>query len=98
MSAGPLCPWCRYQLAPRDPGRGRPPIYCTKKCAQEAWHHRRAQQNTPIANDIRDLLGLPERSSYTFTRPELEAMRRRLLRLVPAGGMSRYPASRRRAS
>lgn len=89
---GRLCARCHYRPVPDSPGPagGRPSLYCSKRCKNAASRKNRAA----LADDLRRLFGLPGREDDRFTVDELEAMSRRLARLLPAGAMSRYPARR----
>lgn len=96
--AGTLCAHCNYRpAAPNRRAQGRAKLYCSDQCRKAEERQRERQRRLSEAEAIRRLLGLPTGRGADFTRPELEAIHRRLDRLVPAGGLSHYPA-RRRAS
>ena len=89
------CLWC-----PRTAKtHGRYPhlaqAFCSQRCEAAHYRSRSDHEARRAAERIRDLIGLPTGRGRHFTRPELVAMARRLNRLVPTGGLSRYPATSR---
>lgn len=70
--------------------------YCSDRCKtnHKAQGTREAQRVE--AEAIRCLLGLPDGRGPTFTLPELQAIRRRLARVLPYGGLAMMPARRYR--
>jgi hypothetical protein len=98
--AGALCVRCRYRPARLD--RRWPHLatsWCSEECRAADERDRLDPAADADASRIRMLLGLPDDNrSRWFTRAELAAIARRLERLVPPGGLRRYPARRRPTS
>lgn len=89
------CLWC-----PRDARLHRryPHLaqsFCSDRCEAAHYRHQSDTEARQAANQIRALAGLPSGRGRHFTRPELVALARRLERVMPAGGISRYPAPHR---
>lgn len=92
--AGALCLRCGYR--PARPHPQAPTLatgWCSDRC-RIAWHNQQTRvRQAAVAERVRALLGLPGGRGAQFTLPELEAVLRRLQRVLPAGGLCRYPAT-----
>lgn len=76
---GALCQHCHYH--PARPNAKYPHLatnYCSDRCKVADSHARRDQMTHALANEIREMLGMPTRQSRHFTNPELRTMRGRL--------------------
>lgn len=94
--SGPaVCLWCPRQALVHGRYPHLTQSFCSQRCEGAYYRHRADSEARSAAERIRDLLGLPTGRGRHFTRPELIAMARRLERVVPAGGTSRYPAPHR---
>lgn len=76
---GALCQHCHYR--PALPNKKYPWLatnYCSLHCRQAASHARSDLLAGALANEIREMLGMPANKGRNFTNPEMRAMRARL--------------------
>lgn len=95
---GALCLHCQHRPArPHLKWAHLATDYCSDSCKVNHKKQRERAAHTEAAEHIRAMLGLPGGRGPTFTRPELEAMARRLHRILPYGGLAmRAPRTMRR--
>ena len=95
--AGAVCTWCRVRPALAN---RRYPHLATNWCSdRHRWaemRHRKNERRLASAAAIRRLMGLPGERGPDFTAPELEAIERRLRRVLPYDGLAKYPARTRK--
>lgn len=65
--------------------------YCSDTCRDREYAKLKREKEKALADSIRDKLGLP-RGRGGLSIPELEAIERRLIKLLPYGGLAMMPA------
>lgn len=95
--AGALCTWCRAR--PALPNARYPHLatgWCCERHRMAEMRARKNERRLAAAATVRRLMGLPDDGrGPDFTAPELEALARRLQRVLPYDGLAVYPAGRR---
>lgn len=87
------CLHCRYRparLYAKNPKMATG--FCSDSCRTNHQSQRQQERARILAEAIRNHLGLPAGRGCVFTVPELEAIERRLVRVLPYGGLAMKPA------
>lgn len=86
-----LCEHCQYRpVRERTYQGGRPPRYCSDRCNFAANHKRQKEKVRDLVNHVRSLMGLQPDGGDQLTVPELEAIVRRLRRVLPYDGLAMH--------
>jgi hypothetical protein len=95
---GAICEHCHYR--PARPHKRYPHLatpFCSDSCRNNHYLQAQRAHERTLTETVRRMLGLPDGRGPHLTVPELEAIVRRLRRLLPYGGLAmRMPPRRHR--
>lgn len=93
-----LCEHCQYrQVRTKAQPGGKPARFCSDRCQRAAAHRRHNDNAVDLTNDIRRILGLPA-GGWRLSVAELEAIHRRLRRVLPYDGLAMHKPRHRKAA
>ena len=99
QAVGSLCVECNYRKArPHAQNPNRATLYCSDRCRVAAGTRRYNDRTRDLTEQVRSMLGLPCGKGKALTPPELEAIVRRLRRVLPYEGLAMHPPRHRRTA